>query len=103
MLKEKEEEILKDVVIFLQNSRNCPKDKKDDFFVKRAFLARNVISFDDDNSKDRLFSESLIYNIIPFLMAKDDGEDINDVAKRIDDAKDNMFDDLLRKFEAEKK
>ena len=102
MLTEKEEEILKDVVIFLQNSRNCPKDKKDDFLVKRAFLARNVISFDDNNSKDRLFSESLIYNIIPFLMAKDD-EDINDVAKRIDDATDNMFDDLLRKFEAEKK
>lgn len=94
-LTEKEEKVTASVISFLQGYKDCPKEKKEEYIINNAFMARNVIAFKNLEPKNSyaFVSSYIIHNMIPYLVAKDD-EKIDEVAERID----NKVEDLMREM-----
>ena len=80
-LTDKEEKVVASIVSFFQGYRDCPKENKEKFILDNAFMARNIIAFKNLDPKNAyvLLSSTIIHNIIPYLVAKDE-EKIDDVA-----------------------
>lgn len=98
-LTDKEEKVLASVVSFFQGLKDCPKEKKEKYLIDNAFMSRNMVAFKNFEPKNCyvLLSSTIIHNIIPYLVAKDD-EKIDDVAERIDKQTDEMLKNLIEEL-----
>ena len=78
-LTDKEEKVVETVVSFFQGLKDCPKEQKEKYLIDNAFISRNIIAFKNLEPKNAyaLLSSTIVYNIIPYLLAKD-GEKIDD-------------------------
>ena len=101
-LTEKEEKAVASVVSFFQGLKDCPKDEKEKYIIENAFVVRNIIAFKKLEPKNTyaLLSSTIIHNIIPYLIAKDD-EKISDVAERIDNQTNDMLKNLVEELKKE--
>ena len=102
-LTDKEEKVVASVVSFFQGLKDCPKEQKDRYILDNAFMARNVVAFKNLEPKNSyaLLSSTIIHNIIPYLIAKDD-EKIDDVAERIDNQTDEMLKTVVEELRTKK-
>ena len=98
-ITDKEEKIIASVVAFFQGLKDCPFDKKEKYLIDNAFMARNIVAFKNLEPKNAyaLVSSTIIHNIIPYLIAKDD-EKIDDVAERIDKQTDEMLNKVVEEL-----
>ena len=98
-LTDKEEKVVASVVSFFQGLKDCPKEEKETFILNNAFASRNIIAFKNLEPKNAyaLLSSTIIHNIIPYLVAKDD-EKIDEVAERIDKQTDEMLSNVIKEL-----
>lgn len=98
-LTEKEEKAVASVVSFLQGYKDCKKEDKEKYIIENAFIVRNLIAFKnfEPNNAYALLSSTIIHNIIPYLVAKDD-ESIDEVAERIDNQTTEMLKTMINEF-----
>ena len=95
-LTEKEEKAIASVISFLQGYKDCKKEDKEKYIYENAFIVRNLIAFKnfEPNNAYALLSSSIIHNIIPYLVAKDN-ESIDEVAERIDNKTTEMLKSMI--------
>jgi len=99
-LTNKEEKVVASIVSFFQGLKDCPKEQKEKFLLDNAFMARNVVAFKNLEPRNAyaLLSSTIIHNIIPYLMSKDD-EKIDEVAERIDSKTNEMLKEVVRELQ----
>ena len=102
-LTDKEEKVVASIVSFFQGLKDCPKEQKETYILNNAFMTRNIIAFKNLEPKNAyvLLSSTIIHNIIPYLVAKDD-EKIDEVAERIDSKTDEMLKEVVKEFQENK-
>ena len=102
-LTNKEELAIASIVSFFQGLKDCPKENKEKYIYDNAFIVRNIVAFRKLEPKNAylLLSATILHNIIPYLIAKDD-EKIDDVAERIDNKTNEMLNDAIKEIQEKK-